>query len=244
MLDRRRRRRLGLRHLHPRARATLVVVRRPLFTRTCAHVRKHSEKVERETDADVPGVMGTTARPFCSHARMADSHLSWSHRSARSTESSCPSTFVPPSSCSGESCCASLARSDWTVGTCASSPSASTVTQPRRRDRARANSSRRRRPRQKFSTRVYISGGLRVGSVGSPSQRITSVSGFGLLLLLGAVGWAEEWARTDVAVDEPRVCRTAHGSADADQTMLVCAREQRSRWRICLEVLLPVSSTR
>jgi hypothetical protein len=195
-----------------------------------------------DADADVPGVMGTTARPFCSHARMADSHLSWSHRSARSTESSCPSTFVPPSSCSGESCCASLARSARTVGTCASSPSASTVTQPRRRERARANSSRRRRPRQKFSTRVYISGGLRVGSVGSPSQRITSVSGGGLLL--GVVVWAEECARTDVAVDEPGVCRAAHGSADADQTMLICACEQRSRWWICLEVLSPVSLTR
>ena len=128
---------------------------------------------------DVPEVIGTTGRPLCSQVRMAASHLSWSHRSARSMESSCPSTFVPPSSCSGESesCWASLARrSAWTTGTCASSPSASTLTQPRRRERARAKSSRRRRPRQKFSMRVYISGGLRVGSVGSPSQRITSVS--------------------------------------------------------------------
>lgn len=134
----------------------------------------------REGEGHVPGVIGTTARPFCSQVRVAASHLSWSHRSARSMESSCPSTFVaPPSSCSGEreSAWASLARrSACTAGTCASSPSASTLTQPRRRERARAKSSRRRRPRQKFSTRVYISGGLRVGSVGSPSQRITSVS--------------------------------------------------------------------
>ena len=188
-------------------------------------------------DADVPGVMGTTARPFCSHARMADSHLSWSHRSAWSTESSCPSTFVPPSSCSGESCCASPARSAWTAGMCASSPSASTLTQPRRRERARAKSSRRRRPRQKFSMRVYISGGLRVGSVGSPSQRITSVSGARVIFELWWRG-AEDWARTDVAVDKPGVCGAAHGPADADQTMLISAREQRSRWRICLEVSL------
>jgi hypothetical protein len=120
--------------------------------------------------------MGTTARPFWNQARIAESHLSWSHRSARSTESSCPSTFVPPSSCSRESWGESLVHRAWTAGTCASSPSARALTQPRRRERARAKSSRRRRPRQKFSMRVYISGGLRVGSVGSPSQRITSVS--------------------------------------------------------------------
>ena len=161
-------------------------------------------------------------------------------------ESSCPSTFVPPpSSCSGESesAWASLARrSAWTAGTCASSPSASTLTQPRRRERARAKSSRRRRPRQKFSTRVYISGGLRVGSVGSPSQRITSVSmGVGGRVCLDrrvgmrGRGIGEGWARTNVAVDEPGVCRAPHCAADADQTMLLCAGEQGSRRWVCLE---------
>jgi hypothetical protein len=119
--------------------------------------------------------MGTTTRPFCSHPRMAASHLSWSHRSARSTPSSCPRTLLVPSrSCSGDRC-TSAARA-CTAGTCASSPSANTLTQPLRRERARAKSSRRRKPRQKFSTRVYISGGLHVGSAGSPSQRTTSVS--------------------------------------------------------------------
>jgi hypothetical protein len=51
-----------------------------------------------------------------------------------------------------------------------------TVTQPLRRDDSRLNISNRRIPRHKFSTREYISGGLRVGSVGSPSHMMTSVS--------------------------------------------------------------------
>lgn len=63
--------------------------------------------------------------------------------------------------------------------TLAPSLAVSTVTHPRRRDeRARPKSSRRRVPRQKFSIRVYISGGLRIGSAVSPSQMMTSVSAY------------------------------------------------------------------
>ena len=182
----------------------------------------------------VPGVIGTTARPLCSHARIAASHLSCSHRSARSTPSSCPRTFVPPSSCSGER--RASAAQACTAGTCASSPSASTLTHPRRRERARAKSSRRRRPRQKFSTSVYISGGLRVGSVGSPSQSITSVSAGGGRGVQRAFARGGKRARTDVAVDEPRVCRATHGPANADETVLFGAREQRGRRRVCLDM--------
>lgn len=46
----------------------------------------------------------------------------------------------------------------------------------------------------------------------------------------------DEWARTDVAVDEPGVCRAPHCAADAYQTMLLGAGEQRCRWWVRLEV--------
>ena len=36
-------------------------------------------------------------------------------------------------------------------------------------------------------------------------------------------------------MDEPGVCRAPHGAADADQTMLLGAREQGSRRWVCLE---------
>jgi len=39
---------------------------------------------------------------------------------------------------------------------------------------------------------------------------------------------------TDVAVDKPGICGPAHGTADPNQTVLLSAREQRSRRRVCL----------
>ncbi|KIM65532.1 hypothetical protein SCLCIDRAFT_474118 [Scleroderma citrinum Foug A] len=107
----------------------------------------------------ISDVLGRTHLPFPieDSCLTASSQLSLSHRRTFSGRHE------------ARSCTSSCTRS--------SSPSASTVTQPRLNDdRARPKISSRRVPRQKFSMRVYISGGLRVGSSGSPSHMMTSVS--------------------------------------------------------------------
>ena len=108
--------------------------------------------------ASISELCGTTGFPPC------DSCLTWASQGSRFHFSGGAASPEPVST--------SIASSS----TLSSSPSARTETQPRRSVLARPNSSSRRIPRQKFSIRVYISGGFNVGSVGSPSQIMTSVS--------------------------------------------------------------------
>ena len=80
--------------------------------------------------------MGTTARPFCGHVRMAASHLFWSHCFVQLMDCSCLSMFSPALNCSGESdgCVSSAGACASTTGTSISPCSASTLTQPQCRE--------------------------------------------------------------------------------------------------------------
>jgi hypothetical protein len=174
-----------------------------------------------------PEVMGTTILPpdpFASSLTSL-SHTSLSHTLAWAIPS--------PSSSTTMSC------------TRSSSPSARTDTQPRRRVFPRAKSSSRRRPRQKFSTSVYISGGLIVGSSGSPSHITTSVSKCNERMRKDNM--RAEGVRTDVTVHEPTVRGSTDCAADTHKTVLLRANEQGRCRRVRLEYsdkrTLPSSST-
>jgi len=125
----------------------------------------------------------------------------------------------------------SSSSSTTTSCTRSSSPSAKTDTQPRRRIFPRAKSSSRRRPRQKFSTSVYISGGLRVGSSGSPSHITTSVSRHEEMRRGNK---QVEFVRTNVTVYKPAIRRPTDCTANPHKTVLLRAHEQRRCRRICL----------
>lgn len=107
-------------------------------------------------NASISEVIGTTGLPL-EASLMPSCHVCSTQRFARPPSS--PSTCRAPD-----------------AGRCSSCPGARTVTHPLRSEESFPDTSRRRVPRQKFSIKVYISGGLRVGSSGSPSQMMTSVS--------------------------------------------------------------------
>ena len=152
-----------------------------------------------------PDVMGTTILPPDPFANSLTSlsHKSLSHTFAWVTPS--------PSSSTTTSCMRS------------SSPSARTDTQPRRRVFPRAKSSSRRRPRQKFSTSVYISGGLRVGSSGSPSHITTSVSKCNEMIREDS-RWAEG-VHTNVTVYKPTIRGSTDSATNAHEAVLLRAYE-------------------
>jgi hypothetical protein len=90
------------------------------------------------------------------------------------------------------------------------------VTHPLLKDVILPKISRRRIPRQKFSMSVYISGGLRVGSDGSPSQMITSVSE----KQMSPSCLRFKGMHTNVAMHKPTVGGPANGSADSNKAVL------------------------
>ena len=127
--------------------------------------------------ASISDVIGTTALELDNSCLIFPSQISCCHFTAWPPSS--PSTWTEPPS----------ERDSWQ-----SIPHVITVIQPRRSDEGRPNISSRRIPRQKFSIKVYISGGFRVGSAESPSQMITSVSREKSITLFGKIAnWSWDY---------------------------------------------------